>query len=169
MLSPVDADYTSSDNINFSTWAEIEIGYSFNIDEDLDLLYKAEVGDEDDPATTEEGPFAPSYETTFGDEPLDPEEALIEWIFGQSAIDCKGDNSCFLIVKDGNHQPAQYLFDISDWDGMMDIELTEFWPDKGAISNVAIWGRQTVSEPSIIALFGLGLFGLGFARRRSHN
>lgn len=166
MLSPGDEIATSSDHTAFTTWGEVETGFSFDIDEDLDLLYKAEVGDKDEPETTEEGPFAAFYETKFGSDPLDPDWALIEWIGGE-AIDCEGDDSCFLIVKDGEHEPAQYLFDISSWDGEMDIDLTDFWPYKGAISHVAIWGREgKVPEPSIIALFGLGLLGLGFVSRR---
>ena len=39
-----------------------------------------------------------------------------------------------------------------------------------AWSHVSIYGTSTsVPEPSIIALFGLGLIGLGFARRRKHS
>jgi hypothetical protein len=40
----------------------------------------------------------------------------------------------------------------------------------GGLSNVSIWtGPHKVPEPGILALFGLGLLGLGFARRKTHN
>ena len=60
------------------------------------------------------------------------------------------------------------------WDG---ISLDTSFPSGDStisgmgLSNFKLWGQEPVSvpEPSIIALFGAGLAGLGFARRRKQR
>jgi hypothetical protein len=47
-----------------------------------------------------------------------------------------------LWVKGGKQKPVWYLFDISSWDGMATISLSEFWPGKGSISHIAIYTDQ---------------------------
>ena len=141
---------------------------------DLASLYKAEVGDEeddpdtpqDDTLTTEEGAFANDYSTEFFDSPLDPSGATISWD-GPNAINCSVDDPCYLKVKDGTADPNVYIFDISSWDGTSDINLTGFWPGRGAISHVEIFGGSSqVPEPGTLALLGIGLFGIGLLHRR---
>lgn len=74
---------------------------------------------------------------------------------------------CYLVVKDGN-QP-QYLFDIGTWNGLSEIKLEAFYPNKGAISHVAIFGAYndvSVPEPTTAFLLATGVFGLFASRRR---
>jgi len=133
----------------------------------LSLLYKAEVGG------TDSGLFADDYATRFANSGTDPEDAFISWL-GGDFIDACG-VECYLSVKDGNHDPSLYIFDLTGaWDGQELISLTDFWAPtiedpqgKGAISNVAIWGTSTsVPEPGTLALFGLGLLGLALSRKK---
>lgn len=124
--------------------------------DDILLGYKSEFGG------AEEGSYASFYSTTYSPA-TDPDSAIISWDGGYFFSDAR-----WLEVKDGAADPATYLFDISGWDGMMDISLQNFWPgDGGAISHVAIWSVTALSEPSSLMLLGMGLlFVGGNARRR---
>lgn len=162
MLSPADCNvgvncWVSDQNANMDA-GEVAalIGYA----DPLTELYKQDVG-----AGSDTGPFSSSYATTFGPDALDPENALIEYV-GGDYISCP---DCFVLVKDGNQSPNQYVFDIGFWDGMMAIDLTGFWVDNGAISHVAIYGntRANVPEPGMVALLAIGLIGLVVARRKA--
>lgn len=125
----------------------------------LENLFKTDVGGGDT------GAYADSYYTNFYDTANDPSVAVIGYESGDF-IDC---TECYVTVKDGNNSPSLYIFDISGWDGMELIELLDFWPAQGAISNVAIWGpgsSTTVPEPGTLALLGLGLIGMAFGRKK---
>jgi hypothetical protein len=114
--------------------------------------------------------FADEYNTTYSN---GNNNAVIEFV-GDEAIA----NPCWLLVKDGNHDPAWYLFDISGWDGFEDIEISGLWPDEnggGSISHVSILGGEGVinppngeiPEPASLLVWGvLGLVGAGAAWRR---
>ncbi|WP_068547004.1 PEP-CTERM sorting domain-containing protein [Thalassotalea crassostreae] len=175
MLTPldciVDFCWTSDDNSNpHADDIATMIGDPVIIES---LFYKSNAGGGD------EGPYSSDYSTTFSNTANDPEDALIEWLEG-SFIDCA--SGCYLSVKDGNHQPAIYVFDISSWDGQMDIELDGFWPDEGAISNIAIWGAgdtrctgdcggggQSIPEPQTLLILSTAILGVYLSRRKRLN
>ena len=121
------------------------------------VLYKS---DEDGDDTGEDsGLFAGDYTTEFMNIVGDPSDATISRDPGGGIIQ----GAEWLLVKDGDHIPIWYLFDITGWDGMMEIVLTGFWTDNGAISHVSIYG---IPEPGTLALFGIGLALAAFSRRR---
>ena len=166
-LAPGDADWTTDVN-SFCDLDCIEVVTGLDLS-GFTLLYKGDVGSESAPAVVESGSLAGSYETTFSNSPLDPADFLIDYTVGPYAS-CP---TCILVVKDGNQDPAQYLFDLGSWNGQDDIVGTGFWPTQGAISNVAIYGETTsVPEPSSLLLLGSGILSLGvigrkFAKRKS--
>ena len=124
-------------------------------------LYKSEVGG------GEFGPLAGSYETLFFNTVTDPKDAFITYTGGSFISD-----NPFLLVKDGNHEPAWYLFDLGDlgWDGMDTLELEDFWPGNGAISHVTLYGGSNpVPEPATMLLFGIGLIGLAGMSRKTRK
>jgi hypothetical protein len=113
----------------------------------------------------EEGPFKSSYSTTYYNTSSDPEDARIRYTGGS---DITG-NPLYLLVKDGNHTPVWYIFDISAWNGTETIYLQDFWPGGGAISHVTIFSGEGTTVPdagSTLALLGVALTGVGFLRRK---
>jgi hypothetical protein len=149
--------YTTNDTGNLGNWADIETAFGVSVDPDLTLSYKNNVGGGED------GTFASSYSTTYNNTPMDPADADIAYDAGAS-ISCP---ECWLLVKDGVASPAQYLIEISSWNGTDTLELRNFWPTNGAISHVEIWGNVSpVPVPAAVWLFGTALIGfIGFSRR----
>jgi hypothetical protein len=90
----------------------------------------------DDEGGSESGAAQGWYSTTYNS---DLSGAEIVWAGAPSSYIS---GASYLLVKDGKHKPAWYLFDISSWDGMETISLSGFWPKKGAISHVSILNAE---------------------------
>jgi hypothetical protein len=155
MLTADDAVYSGPGFVPFKLdgeWLADLVGSG----EELFVLYK----DESDGG--EEGSWQEDYSTSY-----DGEEDLTDlWVEFDGNSDRNG-GAQWLVVKDGrNHDPAWYVFDISGWDGLMDIHIEGLYEGGGSISNHQIFGPESsVPEPGTLLLFGLGLLGIS-ARSR---
>jgi len=127
--------------------------------------------------------FANSYDTIFSMTATDPENATITWITGQPFISF---TDMYLVIKDGKQNPSVYIFNLnkldldangsfeSHWNGTDTIQITGFWPDQGAISNVQIVRGSNpqitlipnLPEPTSLAIWALGMVAAGFGARR---
>lgn len=120
---------------------------------ELTEVYKSNVGG------GEEGSFASSYETTYSNTSSDPSDALVEYVSGPVV----SGSPIYILAKDGNVAPYWYLWDISGWDGLMDISITGLWPDQGAISHVSIFtgeGGSRVPDGGSTSLLLMGALAL---------
>lgn len=152
-------------------WTGVENGTSKMFDEiaGKGITLGTEIYKQDQGAGSDAGSLAGYYTTTFFDTPTDPSGATIaQTVAGAPAPSVIAK---YLLVKDGKHSPAWYLFDLEalGWDGMETLSLTTFWPGGGAISHVSLHGART-SVPdggATAALLGLGMLGLAAIRRKS--
>jgi hypothetical protein len=166
-ITPANAIATGNNNSNQqpSEWGPLHgLG-------SLSLLYKAEQD-----GSPDSGTFAASYNTAFTNTPAEPSDATISYVGLPAPVPIAF--PLYLYVKDGNQQPAYYIFDISLWNRTDDLVLQNFWPQNGAISNLAIGGGTTAGQVppittpgvpdggSTVALLGAGLALLAFFRRK---
>lgn len=120
--------------------------------------------------------YVASYETVFSLDPAADEDeddpdyrgATITWEPGTLFIDpvCT-----YLLIKDGNHSPWWYFFDLAEagWDGKATLELSGFWPGAGSISHVSIYDGGTTSVPdggATMALLGISVILLSLISRK---
>ena len=164
--------FETSSNSNLSSLSAINTAFGTSFTS-ASLQYKFNTGN----PGTEEGTLSGSYEADNVAGGVGDESGLdINYSGSGNIVVCA--TECFVIVKDGNNTPAQYLFILSTaaigiWNGTDELEFSGFWPSNGAISNVALWGGsgsppppdQLVPAPAPLALLGLGLLGLGIRRR----
>src|SRR5688572_11422465 len=109
--------WTGTDNSNLNAnEIEDEVGTSL----DLTVLYTQNVGGSEEGADI----YKNAYTTSFFNSPGDPEDALIDYVGGTAIT---GFEELYLYVKDGNSNPAFYIFDISGWNGTDDLKLEDFW------------------------------------------
>jgi hypothetical protein len=126
----------------------------------LTELYKQNVGG------GESGSYKNSYTTTFSNSAGDPQDADIDYVGGPSLA---GIANLWMYIKDGNHNPAYYLINLSGlgWNGTDPLDIRGFWPQQGAISHITILGGgNSVPDGGMtVMLLGAGLAGLGVVRR----
>jgi len=147
--------WTGNNNANMNaTEVATAVGYIGTLVE----LYKQDEGG------PESGTFSSSYQTAFFNTPTDPKDATITYVSGPII----SGSPLYLYVKDGNHDPAWYIFNLSAlaWNGTATIDLNDFWPNGGAISHVTILGPTSVPEPTTLLLLGFGLVGLAGIGRK---
>jgi hypothetical protein len=134
-------------------------------------LYKSDVVDGS--ASGVESGLASSYETTF----LQFDDAV--QLKDPSGADIENTGTpiiagpAYLLVKDGMQDPGWYLFDLTllGWTGVETLMLRDFWPNRGSISHVTLYGSEGSDIPgvpdggSVLALLGLA-FGAMFVAKR---
>jgi hypothetical protein len=132
------------------------------INPSLDTLYKATQPKSDPPTPySETGSFAGSYETSFAVPGLLTASARISYV-GGSAI---SSGPVYALIKDG--VLGWYLFDITGWDGISDIDFSGFYDNQGRISHVSIYGLAQVPDGGLtVMLLGLGVGSLALFSRK---
>ncbi|NPV04896.1 MAG: hypothetical protein HPY67_09210 [Syntrophaceae bacterium] len=142
---------TGTANLNADAIKAI-VGYTGVFSE----LYKKDANTS--PAT---GLYQTSYTTTFSN---DNESAEIKWAGAPQPAITWG--PIYLFVKDGNHIPSWYLFNLTSlhWDGKETINLINFWTEKGEISHLGLYGPPVPVPPTAWLLVS-GLLGLVALRR----
>jgi len=165
----LNANYWTTSQTSTLTTSEVASLINPTSPPELGVAYKQDY----DNLPPDEGSAAMYYTTSFSG---DPNDATISWdAAAQYFIACP---SCYLVVKDGNAVPSQYVFDLGNWDGQESLNLSNFWPGPGgAISFVAIYNNAApggggggtitpIPEADTYAMLLAGLGLVGFAARR---
>ena len=154
-LGPANADWTGDD---VAALTPAQVATEAKSECELMLSYKMNVGG------SAEGLYADSYTTEFFNTPTDPDAFVLTWNSSEDTIS----NARYLLVKDGNQEPAWYLFDITTiWDGQQEIQGLGFWPNEGAISHVSLYSCTSVADGgATLVLLGLSALAFSAARRK---
>jgi hypothetical protein len=95
------------------------------------------------------------------------------WKVDVNAWDMFAQGDILAILKAGN-DAAAYEVDLSFTEGSWDVSTSNWSAGDGtnsALSHFSFWSKESdssvsISEPSILAIMGIGLAGIGLARRR---
>lgn len=117
--------------------------------------------------------LAGSYHTVYG-QTTDFSSATITYTGGNIV-----GPTAYMVVKDGNADPAWYLFNLTalTWNGQETLNLSGFWAGvTGSISHISLYGISTppgdIPPPSVpdssstVALIGLAFMALSFFKRK---
>jgi hypothetical protein len=154
------SNWNEDDWLQLSTKSQFK-GLGYDVINDY-YLYKSDADSDPSDGYEEEGYGADWYDTEYGTDSSDPNFATISHLTGQPY---QAGSYAFVKAAD-----IFYVFDISGWDGLCDIQF-EGWKtgDYAGISHVTLYaaqGSSPVPEPLTLGLMASGMACAGFVIRK---